>query len=275
MNAVKQIDLRRRVGLQKRPRARLPLHRSPMGIARDYARLLIALVRWTRRETQPIFDKIATIVGEARGVRLDADSKTLKDAIELLRKKMETAFEQTKLEGVASRIVDKVSGFNREQISKQARAALGVDVFTNDEKLRQRAETFVKRNVELITDLPKKVVGDVEKTIQKFVTTGKTHKALAAELEERFDMAEGRAARIARDQTLTLYGQINADRQQELGVTRFIWRTMNDERVRDEHRELEGQVFSYDDLPDEGLPGQPINCRCHAEPVLSDLLEGL
>ena len=49
---------------------------------------------------------------------------------------------------------------------------------------------------------------------------------------------------------------------------------MNDgDRVRDEHQELEGETFSYDDPPSEGLPGQPVLCRCFAEPVLDEILE--
>jgi SPP1 gp7 family putative phage head morphogenesis protein len=48
---------------------------------------------------------------------------------------------------------------------------------------------------------------------------------------------------------------------------------VGDERVRDEHEGLDGEQFDYDDLPSEGLPGEPIQCRCYAEPVLSAILD--
>jgi hypothetical protein len=60
-------------------------------------------------------------------------------------------------------------------------------------------------------------------------------------------------------------------RQKQLGVTSFVWQTMGDERVRDEHAERDGQEYEYDDPPDGELPGEPIMCRCWAEPVLDDL----
>ncbi len=114
---------------------------------------------------------------------------------------------------------------------------------------------------------------------------------IAPELERVFGFSEDRAKRIARDQVGKFYGEVAAARQKELGITRFIWRTVKDERVRGDpgglypkadpsHYDLEGKTFSYDDLPEvmdgqTGLPGQAINCRCYAEPVFDDILEGL
>ena len=41
---------------------------------------------------------------------------------------------------------------------------------------------------------------------------------------------------------------MTAERHQRLGIEKFTWDTSGDERVRDEHRALDGQVFSYDDI---------------------------
>ena len=56
-----------------------------------------------------------------------------------------------------------------------------------------------------------------------------------------------------------------------LGITQYIWRTSRDERVRESHLVLEGKTFSWDSPPDVGHPGQDINCRCTAEPVIPGL----
>jgi uncharacterized protein with gpF-like domain len=78
-------------------------------------------------------------------------------------------------------------------------------------------------------------------------------------------------------------------RQTELGVSKYIWRTSRDERVRESHRAMEGRTAVWDDpavyLDDEGdrhprsgiggvelHPGEDFQCRCFAEPVLEDLL---
>jgi len=96
---------------------------------------------------------------------------------------------------------------------------------------------------------------------------------LQAKLVERGNVSESRAELIARDQTLKTLGGINEVRQREAGVNSYTWSTSNDERVRDEHAELEGQVFSWDNPPEEGNPGQPIQCRCVAVPYIDELAD--
>lgn len=109
---------------------------------------------------------------------------------------------------------------------------------------------------------------------------------LAATLESRFGFAQRQSKFVARDQLGKLNGQVNAARQQELGVTRFTWRCQDDERVRGRpdgkypdanpsHWDRNGEVYSYDDPPEDGLPGEPINCRCWADPLFDDILDDL
>lgn len=61
----------------------------------------------------------------------------------------------------------------------------------------------------------------------------------------------------------------------------YVWRTQQDDKVRDLHNELEGKQFSFDDPPISGTsgfrgnPGEPANCRCYAEPVNSMVQENI
>lgn len=61
-------------------------------------------------------------------------------------------------------------------------------------------------------------------------------------------------------------------RQESLGVKEFKWVTAHDERVRPSHAKINGNIYSWDNLPTvDGVktsPGQPINCRCIAIPVI-------
>ena len=47
----------------------------------------------------------------------------------------------------------------------------------------------------------------------------------------------------------------------------YIWRTQGDSKVRDAHAERDGKVFSWDDPPEGGHPGEDYNCRCTAEEI--------
>lgn len=45
---------------------------------------------------------------------------------------------------------------------------------------------------------------------------------------------------------------------------RYIWRTVEDEKVRNTHAEYNRTVRDWNDDPD---PGQEFNCRCWASPI--------
>jgi SPP1 gp7 family putative phage head morphogenesis protein len=87
-------------------------------------------------------------------------------------------------------------------------------------------------------------------------------------LLERGNVSESRAELIARDQTYKTNAAITRAGHEDAGFDKFVWSTSLDERVRPEHEALEGEVFSYSSGGDseEGLPGDPVNCRCVAVP---------
>lgn len=139
-----------------------------------------------------------------------------------------------------------------------------------------RPDPQIVRNARLIVNRPEGFnARGIAAAVQRNVELGGSTRELAEELSDRFGFFEEHAAFIARDQVGKLQGQSTAARQQSLGLTRFVWRTAGDERVRDEHVDRDGEVYEYDDPPDGELPGEPINCRCTAEPVFEDVLSAL
>jgi SPP1 gp7 family putative phage head morphogenesis protein len=61
-----------------------------------------------------------------------------------------------------------------------------------------------------------------------------------------------------------------------LGATEYVWVTSHDERVRADHRDLDGLTFSWSNPPIanratgfRGHPGEAANCRCSARPVIN------
>ena len=54
--------------------------------------------------------------------------------------------------------------------------------------------------------------------------------------------------------------------------THYIWRTKRDNKVRPSHAANEGKVFSWDNPPPTGHPGDDDNCRCVAEPYKPEKL---
>ena len=58
------------------------------------------------------------------------------------------------------------------------------------------------------------------------------------------------------------------------GVKEYIWSTSNDQRVRPDHKELNGKTFSWGEAVidrttgQKGNPGEAFGCRCLALPVV-------
>jgi hypothetical protein len=50
-------------------------------------------------------------------------------------------------------------------------------------------------------------------------------------------------------------------------TTHYVWRTRGDKKVRSSHSANNGKIFSWDNPPPTGHPGEDYGCRCNAEPV--------
>lgn len=49
----------------------------------------------------------------------------------------------------------------------------------------------------------------------------------------------------------------------------YIWRCQMDDKVRLSHLENHGKIFSWDERPPGGHPGEAYGCRCFAQPLYS------
>lgn len=128
----------------------------------------------------------------------------------------------------------------------------------------------VNRNADLV----RSALGDYGDQVASIFTDpknfGRRVEDLAALVEERGQVAQSRAELIARDQVLKTLGALNEVRQTSAGITSYVWSTSRDGVVRPEHVEREGVIFSWDGPPEDGHPGEPIQCRCAAVPVLDE-----
>ncbi len=130
-------------------------------------------------------------------------------------------------------------------------------------------DAFRQENVQLITNLTDDMLLRVEAIVKDYL--GGRVEDLAQELEDGLGFATARANLIARDQTLKLNGDLTKVRQQNAGISEYVWTTSRDERVREEHAALDGQTFSWNVPPPPGHPGEDYQCRCTAYPVIPGL----
>ncbi len=137
---------------------------------------------------------------------------------------------------------------------------------------------FRKKNTDLIKSLEKQQVSELRSVLREATEKGWTVRTLRARIIERFEVAKSHADLIARDQTIKLNSDLTRMRHKAAGITEFVWSTSKDERVRESHAELDGERFSWDDLPEvdgeKVAPGEAICCRCVAIAIVPWLEEG-
>lgn len=266
---------RTRSKIKKSTRRKRPVAKQiyPKHIERDYARALLRVQRRIRSELQPLFKQLPSLLSSNKKELERLDANELAKILKIIRSlKPRLKHNIPKTRKFIRRFVNSIDRHQHTQLQKQTRAAIGIDLLKTSPKIKLAADVFVAENVALIVDMTAKTLSEIEGIVIRGVSEGQLHGTIAKQMRDRLGIGERRAKNIARDQVGKFYGQVTKHRQEQLGVSRFIWRTVQDERVREEHEALNGEIFEWRSPPSEGTPGQPINCRCYADPVLEDLL---
>jgi SPP1 gp7 family putative phage head morphogenesis protein len=157
----------------------------------------------------------------------------------------------------------------REQLA--ALRVLGLDVFGADAALAAARREFVRDNVSLIKTLPETLFADIEERTKRSISEGWRHETLAKEIEGAYGNTASRARLIARDQTNKHNGALAQTMQESAGIVSYRWSATLDARTRPEHLALNGTIQQWGSPPDIGHPGEPIQCRCVAIPVLTTI----
>lgn len=260
-----QIALRKLMKIPAVPRKVMPRQLAPDLIALEYGKEMSGLIApaWEliERELLPLAQQ---------ELRRDQDWNSLLDDLsEKFFRSLSTAAMTSILRTTAQR----TSAWHRAQLRNQVVAGLGIDIPLGDPSVGPVLDAFISENIALIKTIPNRFLDDVEQEVIRAVRQGVRFSDLAESLEKRFDVSKSQATRLAQDQTRKLYADINQARQENLGLTRYVWRSMNDNRVRGEHARRDGKTFSWASAPSGGHPGEAIGCRCYAEPDLTPLLE--
>lgn len=164
-----------------------------------------------------------------------------------------------------------VSDFNRNQFTRQFSSVLGVNPLLNESYLQAQVDAFTERNTALIKNIPDQSINRIETLIRTQVEQGRSTEFIRKAVQSELDISRNRAKLIARDQVNKFNGKLTELRQSEAGIEDYIWSTSRDERVRPTHASKQGKKFSWDNPPsDTGHPGNDIQCRCVAMPVLED-----
>lgn len=225
-------------------------------------RFQLELNKEIRKQIEPITAEV---------VRQDAIGDLIGSIFNNLKSFAKTALEGAMLATGITKTSTKTSAVNYKKYDKGAYKQLGINAVPAN-LTADVVNNWVKTNTDLITNVNTKQLGQLETLFRDSAFSGTRSKQLEQSVSKIFKGTRNNVALIARDQVGKLSGQLDKKKQTEAGIDSYYWRTSRDERVRSTHTHREGVLFSWDQPPADGHPGQPIRCRCDAEPAIDKLL---
>lgn len=202
-----------------------------------------------------------------------------------VRRALMRAVPDKQLAGWARTMATRLNEGSKRSTARMAKpAGIEVEPLLNDKGMHPFFQDIVAENVALIRSIPNRRLEDLKNRLVAAIARDAPVDEIHAMVEKHFMGDKAHARLIARDQVGKLNGRLNQYRQQQIGGSRYVWRTSRDERVRGNprglypharhnHWEREGKVYSWDNPPAGGHPGQDIQCRCYAELVVEDLVD--
>ena len=151
---------------------------------------------------------------------------------------------------------------------------LGIDIAPS--ALERAALTaWATEGSDLIVSVGQDLVEGLDQHIMEAARAGTLARDLRQIVQDRLGISERHALFIARDQIAKLNGKITEAAQVSAGLTRYRWRSSNDQRTRPDHLALDGTIQEWSSPPivDQKTgrrehPGGDFSCRCVALAVL-------
>lgn len=274
---------------EKIPR-RKPVY--PMSAERELARVALSVVEIIAKHMKPLIERVMAIydVWADKNVRTDANW-TMDDGIgdllneydEIIGKDIDIV-KLIRRVGRAGKVGQKISVRDWKSLVDDAISTPISEPFymkTMDDLM----DEWIADSVSYISSLPQTALGKVHEIIRWGYETNQPRINVYRRLEKVVGMTRNHARLIATDQMGTLNYHMTRYEHESLGVTHYRWTARHDTRVRPCHREYNNKIFSWNNPPADwyvtksrGIvytgnyfhPGQAINCRCTAKPVIDE-----
>ncbi len=150
--------------------------------------------------------------------------------------------------------------------------ALDIDIRSvlRETEVKLWLEKKTDEYVALIKTLPKRLHKDLLRRLVAWEQeTPFSQSDLKALLKDVYDVTSYNLRRLVRDLDSKLVGALTEFRQRQLGIAKYEWLTVSDQRVRPTHAANAGQLYTWTQPPPTGHPGFELQCRCVAYPLVT------
>lgn len=260
----------------KRKRKVLLPARHPVRIEQQYAKMLRGIIDGINAELKTrIADEIkAEISAREDGYRADDLSAVLRAIRSLATGNIPGL---SFVRNIGDSIRSAIDGNWQKAINQ----AIGVNVALPGTDMSANIDAWAEENTALITNLTQSYLSKITTAVNSGFRDGLSWRDISKNIRAETGVAKRRADLIARDQVATMNMQVTKQRAADLEIKQFVWRTMEDQRVRGNpsglypkakpsHYARNGKTYNWADGAGarDKFPGQAINCRCFAANVI-------
>lgn len=130
-------------------------------------------------------------------------------------------------------------------------------------------ESFIAEHKQLIKSLQREHLDKISMAIDRGIRNGRLITDITKEIQSTTNLSKHRAQLIARNAPLQYSGALTRHNQINAGIKAYIWQSSRDEKVRVQHRKLDGEIFNWSSPGPH--PRSEVNCRCDAIPFIEVL----
>jgi len=254
----------------------------PQGAEREYQRLTDAYMRLLNQTLKAHLPEIKAVARHEKEAKARHDDTSdlmavVNRAFTDMGVEMEQKADSFGLRQKIERMANLTRKLTVQEWKKAVKATLGIDILDDyylGEFYRESMQTWVDKNVDLISTVPKDSLGKMKQIVTEGYMNGRTTTAIIKDIQQAYGVDKRRARLWARDQLAKLNGDLAKKQQQDAGVEEYIWSTSGDSRVRLGHSRLNRKRFRWNTPPVVDAktgrrchPGEDYECRCVALPV--------
>lgn len=221
-----------------------------------------------RKELTKLPVSLQVVIGQAES-NYKRLASSMVDAIESIDVNAE--LEKLSFNAVFEDTLDQIDKDFNKTVSKKI--GISVDITNNQREFI--TEEFSENLKLFIKDFSNKEILILREKVNEAVFSGIRAESLQKIIKDRFGVSKNKAKFLAKQELSLLTSKYKEAKYKDVGISNYKWSTSKDSRVREDHKELNGKIFSFDNPPIENKdtgaranPGEPFGCRCVAIPII-------
>lgn len=192
------------------------------------------------------------------------------------KRKLLKQFDDTRIEAETRKQLSKLDRKSREAFYSRIAAKVGIDVkdLIAREGLKSNTNALILEASQWVKKLRDESIEGFTNNTLFGMAQGDSLDTIVGQFDGLVAKRKNHAKFLARNQVQNYNSITTKLRAQNLGITKAVWITAGDERVRPSHEDRDGKEFDlsvglHSSIDGETtLPGLPPNCRCTYELII-------